>query len=274
MSRNYISHYGVPGMKWRFTKYTNKIRKGGKNIYEYFTKKKVTKGDIRRSQKQLQGLPTRRFKGTGQPGYFGFTGQSTSVTGRTQFQRDLNKAARGFRKATKPLRKSLKKYYKNTLSPAMRRFKTAAPVKLQSLKYRLGGIKGKLISRLKGYTGGGGPSNIRSLDARTVKNARMTDYSNAKLRNYDKTHQNSTKSVGYVATKGPVKYTKDKNGRITGSSQSTTVKPIYKTQYGDKAKNPYWGYGSKKKKSSQSDYSKHYKYKRNRGAGNPYWGRK
>lgn len=245
MSRNYISHYGVPGMKWRFTKYIGKTRKNGKDIYQYFTKK-------------TYGKKAKNYNGPG--------GVPSPVK-RTAFERD-------FRQATKPLRKSWKKYYKNTLSPAIRRFKTAAPVKLQSLKYRLGGIKGKLISRLKGYTGGGGPSNIRSLDARTVKNARMTDYSNAKLRNYDRTHQNSTKSVGYVATKGPVKYTKDKNGRITGSSQSTTVKPIYKTQYGDKAKNPYWGYGSKKKKSSQSDYSKHYKYKRNRGAGNPYWGRK
>ena len=249
MSRKYISHYGVPGMKWRFTKYTNKIRKGGKDVYEYFTKKTYGK-----SKGKLGAAP-------------GIGSVSSLGKGRTQFERD-------FRKATKPIRKSWKKYYKNTLSPAIRKFKTAAPIKLQKLQYRLGGLKGKLISRLKGYTGGGGPSNIRSLDARTVKNARMTDYSNAKLRNYDRTHQNSTKSVGYVATKGPVKYTKDKNGRITGSSQSTTVKPIYKTQYGDKAKNPYWGYGSKKKKSSQSDYSKHYKYKRNKGATNPYWGRK
>ena len=215
MSRNYISHYGVPGMKWRFTKYTNKIRKGGKDVYEYFTKTGYTK----RQQNRLNNKAIKDSNGN----VMGYRGKTPVA--RTQFQRD-------FRKATKPLRKSWNRYYKNTLSPAIRRFKTAAPVKLQKLQYRLGGLKGKLISRLKGYTGGGGPSNIRSLDARTVKNARMTDYSNAKFRNT--TYKPNSKNSKYW--------------RSNGSPSS--------------------------KKSSQSDYSKHYKYKRNRGAGNPYWGRK
>lgn len=35
----YLEHYGVKGMKWRFTKFTNKIRKGGRDIYEYANRK-------------------------------------------------------------------------------------------------------------------------------------------------------------------------------------------------------------------------------------------
>lgn len=234
MSRNYISHYGVPGMKWRFTKYTNKIRKGGKDVYEYFTKKTYGK-----SKGKLGAAP-------------GIGSVSSLGKGRTQFERD-------FRKATKPIRKSWKKYYKNTLSPAIRKFKTAAPIKLQKLQYRLGGLKGKLISRLKGYTGGGGPSNIRSLDARTVKNARMTDHTKALT---NKLYANS-RSLNEVTEKRTL------NGET-----------LYKHGYRANKYNPYWGtngsynHNNKKRKTSQSDYSKHYKYKRNKGATNPYWGRK
>lgn len=31
----YLEHYGIKGMKWRFSKFTNKIRRGGKDVYEY-----------------------------------------------------------------------------------------------------------------------------------------------------------------------------------------------------------------------------------------------
>lgn len=265
MSRNYISHYGVPGMKWRFTKYTSKIRKGGKNVYEYFTKTGYTK----RQQKRMNKSAIRDANGN----IMGYEGKAPVA--RTQFERD-------FRKATKPIRKSWKKYYKNTLSPAMRRFKTAAPIKMQRLQYTLGGLKGKLISRLKGYNNGP-KSNIGSLTSRQLKNAKMTDRANSVMRNYDKTHQNSSKSVGYIAKNKGVNsvqsHKTDRYGNHVIGSQSynvSSVKPIIKTQYGSNAKNPYWGYG-KKKKSSQSDYSKHYNYKRAASytrKSNPYWGRK
>lgn len=35
----YLEHYGVKGMKWRFTKFTNKIKRGGRDIYEYANRK-------------------------------------------------------------------------------------------------------------------------------------------------------------------------------------------------------------------------------------------
>lgn len=203
----YLEHYGVKGMKWRFSKFTNKVRRGGKDVYEYFTKK--TYGKSKGSK--LGAAP-------------GIGSVSSLGPGRTQFQRD-------FRKATKPLRKSFRKFYKNSIAPGVRKFKLVAPIKAKSLAYRLGGIKGKLLSRLNGYNRGPA-TNVTNISARSVKNAKMTDYTNAKLRNL----------------------------------QST------------KKYNPYWGTNgspsSKSRTGSQSDYSKHYKYKRNKGATNPYWGRR
>ena len=33
----YLAHYGIPGMKWRNSKFIGKIRKGGRDIYQYAT---------------------------------------------------------------------------------------------------------------------------------------------------------------------------------------------------------------------------------------------
>lgn len=149
MSRNYISHYGVPGMKWRFTKYTNKIRKGGRDIYEYFTKEKVTKGDIRRAQKQ-QGMVQKHFKGTGKPGVYAYTGNSINVKGRTQFQRDLGKARRRWNKFTSNVANS-------TLARRAKlyggRAKLNLATALNKYKYRAGKAAETIARRAKFYGG-------------------------------------------------------------------------------------------------------------------------
>ena len=230
----YIEHYGVKGMKWRFSKFTNKVRRGGRDVYEYFTKK--TYGKSKASK--LGAAP-------------GIGSVSSLGPGRTQFQRDL-------RKATKPLRKSFRKFYKNSIDPSVRRFKLVAPIKAKSLAYRLGGIKGKLISRLNGYNRGPA-TNVTNISARSVKNAKAADHTKALT---NKLYANS-RSLNEVTEERTL------NGET-----------LYKHGYRANKYNPYWGTNgsynrnNKRRTNSQSDYSKYYKYKRNKGATNPYWGRR
>lgn len=172
----YLEHYGVKGMKWRFSKFTNKIKRGGRDIYEYANRKATYYGgQARREFNKAKRIVRKGMKSFG-------ANASTALGRASQLLKSKSgyysgKARLGFNKARRLVRTGI-----NNLGSSLQKAGRAAYHNINA-KYNPGAI-GRRISRAyniynmnKQTQAKKGTTGVRSVLYKRGSTPKQSDYS-------------------------------------------------------------------------------------------------